>query len=86
VGPLRLHLKWSGARITRRQIASASIGLPRTRSYPVADALIAKGVPFLSSTGYGAQGIEEGYRDRPVVTKPIQFEKLTEILRSLLPR
>jgi len=65
--------------------AVLDVNLNRIHSYPVADALIARGTPFLFSTGYGEHGIDEGYRDRPVLTKPIQFEKLVEIVKRLLP-
>lgn len=37
---------------------------------PVADALAARAVPFLFTTGYGAEGVPAGYRNRTVLTKP----------------
>lgn len=52
-------------------------------SYPVADALAARNVPFLFSTGYGRQSIADRYRDRPVLQKPFHCEELLEALTAL---
>ncbi len=32
---------------------------------PVAEALVARGLPFVFATGYGERGLPEPYRDRP---------------------
>ena len=34
--------------------------------YPVADALTKRGLPYIFATGYGALGVAEPYRRRPV--------------------
>jgi hypothetical protein len=52
----------------------------------VADALAARDVPFVFSTGYSALDMREGYRDRPVLKKPFPYENLAEVLSGLLPR
>jgi len=44
--------------------------------YPVADLLIAKGVPFVFVTGYGAETIEPRFAHVPVLPKPIEREAL----------
>jgi len=38
--------------------------------YPIAEALAQRGIPFVIATGYGAEGIESDYRDRPMLPKP----------------
>src|SRR4030081_2030674 len=40
---------------------------------PVADALVARGMPFVFATGYGEQGLPETYRGRPTLKKPFQL-------------
>lgn len=52
----------------------------------VADALDARGVPFVFSTGYSTQDMSAGEADRPVLKKPFQSRQLAEILRRLLTR
>ena len=50
----------------------------------VADALVARGTPFVFATGYGE--LAEPYRDRPTLTKPFQMDGLKQMLQSALDR
>ena len=52
-------------------------------SHPVAEALSARGVPFVYSTGNTGQSLRDGYSDRPVLKKPFKDEELTAILTRL---
>jgi len=65
--------------------AMLDMNLNGSKSHAVADALAARGVPFVFSTGYSGHDMRDGYRDRPLLKKPFQFEKLVEILEHLLP-
>jgi CheY-like chemotaxis protein len=67
-------------------VAMLDLNLDGHRTYPVADRLAARGVPFVFSTGYSDHGLIEGYNDRPVLKKPFQHEELAAILRQLLVR
>src|SRR6516165_8747411 len=51
---------------------------------PVADALVARGMPFVFATGYGERGLPEPYRNRPTLKKPFQMDGLKEMLQSAL--
>lgn len=53
--------------------------------YPVADALAARGVPFIFATGYGGRGLREAYRDRPLVQKPFRADDIARALTALRP-
>lgn len=64
--------------------AMVDVNLDGRKSYPVADALAARGVPFLFSTGYSGQSMEDGYRDRPVLGKPYRSVELVAALAQLL--
>ena len=44
--------------------------------YPVADSLVAKGVPFVFITGYGAEAIDGRFASYRVLQKPIQRQML----------
>ena len=53
---------------------------------PVADALVARGMPFVFATGYGEHGLPAPYRDRPTLKKPFQLEGLEQMLLSVTGR
>jgi CheY-like chemotaxis protein len=50
---------------------------------PVADALAAKGLPFIFATGYGRNGLPEAYRSKPVLEKPFSQNDLQRALDAL---
>jgi CheY-like chemotaxis protein len=66
-------------------VAMLDVNLNGHKSYPVADALAVRGVPFFFSTGY-SDHVGDVYPDRPVLHKPFQSEKLVEMLTRLLSR
>ena len=49
----------------------------------VADALIAKGVPFVFATGLGESGLPQAYRGRPILQKPFTKLDLERELNAL---
>jgi CheY-like chemotaxis protein len=54
--------------------------------YPVAEALAARGVPFIFSTGYSTAGVGARFTDVPVLAKPYQQDMLEEQLVQALER
>lgn len=65
-------------------LAILDINLNGEKSYPVADALTARGVPFAFSTGYNKDGMPAPYRDLPMLQKPYDTPELTALLSKLL--
>lgn len=53
------------------------------RSWPVADALAAAGVPFVISTGAAGDSIEPAHRDRPVLAKPFTMDAIERAMAAL---
>jgi CheY-like chemotaxis protein len=51
-------------------VATLDVNLAGISSYAVADALAARAVPFVFTTGYGAPFLSDGYRKRPILNKP----------------
>ncbi len=51
--------------------------------FPVAEALIERGIPFVFATGYGERGLPEKYRDRPILQKPFAKADLERALNAL---
>ncbi len=64
-------------------LAMLDVNLAGEQSFPVADILIGRGIPFLFATGYGIKGIPDAYRDRPVLQKPFRAQDLGEALTRL---
>lgn len=65
-------------------LAIVDVNLAGEPIYPVVAALARRGVPFVFSTGYGSGGIEEPYRDRPVLQKPFSQADLERHLKAAL--
>ena len=66
--------------------AMLDLNLDGRKSYRVADALAARGVPFVFSTGYSGESLDVGYQNRPVLGKPYGGVELVETLTRLFRR
>jgi CheY-like chemotaxis protein len=64
-------------------VALLDVNLNGNDSHPVAEALSARGVPFVYSTGNTGQSLRDGCSDRPVLKKPFKYEELAAILTRL---
>lgn len=64
--------------------AVLDINVNGERVFPVAAALRERNVPFIFSSGYGAQSIPAEYREYVVLQKPYELERLISIARELL--
>jgi CheY-like chemotaxis protein len=64
--------------------AVLDVNLNGQMSYPIADTLAVRGVPFLFSTGYDKDTLLDGYGTFPVLQKPFHRSILSETLAKLL--
>jgi CheY-like chemotaxis protein len=64
--------------------AVLDVNLNGHMSYPVADALVARGVPFVFATGYDKDRLPETYKAVPVLQKPYHQSELSDALAKLL--
>ena len=55
-------------------------------AFPIADELLARGIPLIFATGYDASVIPEKYRHIPRWEKPFDPMVLTSALSKLIPR
>jgi DNA-binding response OmpR family regulator len=62
------------------------VSLDEQLSYPVADALVARGIPFLFSTGYDRDRLRDGYRSFAMLQKPFHPSELAKVLTGLFAR
>ena len=56
--------------------AIVDLSLGEHNSYPLIEALIARGLPFALATGHGRDGIEPRYRERPTLLQAIRICRL----------
>lgn len=66
--------------------AVLDLNLAGENSVAVADALVARGIPFVVATGYGAAGLPATHRDALVLPKPYDPADLTALLARLCER
>ena len=77
VGPaMRLEQALPLARNAELDWAILDINLNGVQSFPVADILRERGVPFVFATGYGTNGLLDAYRDTLTLKKPFQLQDL----------
>lgn len=69
---------------TAFDMAVLDINLNDQKSYPVADALVARGIPFVFATGYNKDSLPEAYQSLPILQKPYGQEQLADALVKLL--
>ena len=68
------------ARTLDIDLAILDVNLRGTQSFPVAEVLANRGVPFLFATGYGATILKPPYSGTPTLQKPFQLDDLRQIL------
>jgi CheY-like chemotaxis protein len=65
--------------------ALLDVNLGGVRSFPMAEALAGKGVPFVFTTGYDESGLPDAWRGRPTLRKPFMMGEMAEALKKALP-
>ncbi len=65
-------------------IAILDLNLNGALTYPVADILKSRRIPFILTTGYSRTGIDGGYVDAPLLQKPFSKEDLDAAIRTAL--
>jgi CheY-like chemotaxis protein len=78
----RLDAAMALAREAEFDLAMLDVNLAGETSFPVAEILASRGIPFLFATGYGIKGVAEEYRTYPVLQKPFRAHDLDQALRA----
>ena len=68
------------ARALDIDLAILDVNLGGKQSFPVADVLKSRGVPFMFATGYGAHILKPPYSGTPTLQKPFQLDDLQRML------
>lgn len=70
---------------TPPSLAILDVNLGSTNSFPIADELLKRDIPFIFATGYGEQGqFPDVHRGRNVVQKPYTTENLAKALVEIV--
>jgi hypothetical protein len=64
-------------------IAILDVNLNGQHTFPIADSLKERGLPFVFSTGYGTTGIPESLRSAPILQNLFQQPDLARALQTL---
>ena len=64
--------------------AILDVNLAGQTSFPLADALQQRRIPFMFASGYGREGLSERHRDAMVLQKPYGMSELKSALCALL--
>ena len=67
-------------------IAILDVNLNGDETYPIAEALTARAMPFVFASGYSAGGLRKEYRSSFFLQKPFQQNELERALASALSR
>ena len=65
-------------------LAILDLNLSGVLSFPVADMLRQRRIPFMFATGYGSQGMTENYRDEVVMVKPYGLHELQSAIKNVI--
>ena len=65
-------------------LAILDVNLDGHMSYPVAEILGERGVPYVFATGYGATGIEPRYRNGVIIKKPYAADDIRSAIENAL--
>lgn len=85
VGPaMRMAAALSLARSEDIDGAILDINLANEKSFPVADALRERNIPFLFATGYGSKGLDDAYRGVATIQKPFRSQDLERAIHQVL--
>lgn len=65
-------------------LAVLDVNLDGVASFPIAEQLIARNIPLLFATGYGATGMDPRFSDIPTLQKPFFFSDLERVVCQAL--
>ena len=71
------------ARDTDADLAILDVNLGGEESFPVAQVLTERGLPFLFATGYGSPDLAEPFQNAITLNKPFEMNDLSQALHRL---
>nr|WP_038623425.1 response regulator [Stutzerimonas stutzeri] len=65
-------------------LAVLDVNLDGVASFPIAEQLIARNIPLVFATGYGASGMDPRFSNVPTLQKPFFFNDLERVVFQAL--
>lgn len=66
------------------ELAILDVNLSGAESYPIAEALGGRGIPFIFSTGYAAGNLRADFAGVPQLVKPYELDTLRAAIKAAL--
>ncbi|MDU0365389.1 response regulator [Rhizobium sp. 25PS6] len=64
-------------------LAILDVNLDGQPSYPIAEALKERGIPFAFATGYGNKGLDRSFDGIPTLAKPFVGDDVARLIREM---
>lgn len=77
---MRLPQGLAAAADAEVDLAILDVNLDGLPSFPIAEVLARRGIPFAFATGYGAAGIDPRFKDRPLIGKPFVIRDIEQAI------
>jgi CheY-like chemotaxis protein len=74
------------ARTLAFDVAILDVNLDGEQTFPIAEALVARGMPFVFATGYSATSLPAMLQRAPILQKPFRQSDLEQALRAALQK
>lgn len=84
LGDLQAAMQFAESRYQEIHIVLLDVDLAGVMSYPVADILAVRDVPFIFMTGYDKASMDARYRSFPICMKPFNVQTAVTIIRRVL--
>ncbi|MDK4713548.1 response regulator [Rhizobium sp. CNPSo 4039] len=72
------------ARSGEFDLAILDVNLNGQPSYPIAEILRERGIPFVFATGYGGTGLDPAFKNVPTLAKPYVINDVERVLSSVM--
>jgi CheY-like chemotaxis protein len=82
----RLNEALEKARTLAFDVAILDVNLDGEQTFPIAEALLARGMPFVFATGYSATSLPATLQRAPILQKPFRQSDLEQALRAALQK
>jgi CheY-like chemotaxis protein len=82
----RLNEALEKARTLAFDVAILDVNLDGEQTFPIAEALLARGMPFVLATGYSATSLPAALQRAPILQKPFRQSDLEQALRTALQK
>ncbi|SEQ75472.1 CheY chemotaxis protein or a CheY-like REC (receiver) domain [Faunimonas pinastri] len=82
---MRLEQGLAAARVVDADVAILDVNLDGKESFPIAEVLKSRNLPFFFATGYGSKGLNPAFEGTLTLNKPFQTDELKAAFEAVCP-